>query len=91
MVRFVVSEEFLKLTLVQHLVFIRLHFCKKKKKKPNYFVMVKKKGEVPMIELWLTELTGTLHLERIRCALKNKILLFEKIWSPFISSLHASD
>jgi len=35
------------------------------------------KKEVLMIKLWLTELT-THYLERIRCALKNKILLFEK-------------
>ena len=81
-----VTDEFLRLTLVQqHFVSYGLISAKK------LILMFWKKKEAPTLKLWLTELTGTLHLERIRYALKDKILLFEKTWSPFISFLQASD
>ena len=48
-----------------------------------------KKEEVPTIKLWLNEMTETLHLERIRFILKDKLKDFEKIWKPLLSFLKA--
>lgn len=42
---------------------------------------------VPNSCAWLRDLTNTLHLERIRYILKDKLSLFQKIWQPFISFL----
>ncbi len=78
---FEVSEEFLRLTRVQQ----QLISAKKR------ILLFWKKKEVPTLKLRLTELTATLHLERIRYTLIDKILLFEKIWSPFICFLQTCD
>lgn len=39
---------------------------------------------VPSINLWLHQLTDTLHLEKIRYTLKDNLHKFDKIWQPFI-------
>lgn len=44
-----------------------------------------KKKEVSNVKHWLTELTETLHLERIRFVLTNKLREFDRIWPPLIS------
>lgn len=46
-----------------------------------------RKKEVPSFKHWLTDLTDTLHLERIRFILKDKLRDFDKIWQPLISHL----
>ena len=46
-----------------------------------------KGAEVPPVRLWISDLTDTLHLERIRFILSDKLKQFSKIWSPFISFL----
>lgn len=50
-----------------------------------------KKKEVPSLKLSLTELTDTLHLERIRLILKDKLKDFEKVWQPLISHLEGEN
>ena len=42
-----------------------------------------KGAEVPPVRLWISDLTDTLHLERIRFILSDKLKQFSKIWSPF--------
>lgn len=46
-----------------------------------------KSKETPTFRAWVTALTDTLHLERIRYALNNKLEDFDKIWKPIISYL----
>ena len=46
-----------------------------------------KKKEVPTVKMWLSEMTETLHLERIRFSLRDKLGEFEKIWRPLLSYL----
>lgn len=46
-----------------------------------------KKREVPSFKHWLTDLTDTLHLERIRFILKDKLRDFDIIWQPLVSHL----
>lgn len=41
----------------------------------------------PTFENWLSELTGVLHLERLRYSLLNKLKIFYKIWQPFLDHL----
>ncbi len=43
-------------------------------------LMCWKGKEVPTLKRWLTELTDTLHLERIRYSIKDRTEQFEKIW-----------
>lgn len=83
---FGVSEEFLRLTRLQQ-QFVSYGLISAKK----LILLFWKKKEVPTLKLWLTELTSTLHLERTRYTLIDKIVLFEKMWSPFISFLQTCD
>jgi len=46
-----------------------------------------KKKEVPMVKLWLGEMTSTLNLEQIRYCLNGKIEQFDKIWRSFLCYL----
>lgn len=46
-----------------------------------------KKKEALSFKHWLSDLSGTLHLERIRYTLKDKVGEFTKIWQPLISHL----
>ena len=51
-------------------------------------ILMEWKGkEVPTKRRWLTELTDTLHLEKIRYTIKDKPEQFEKIWRPLVSFL----
>ena len=47
-----------------------------------------KKTETPTFKEWLTALTDTLHLERIRYSLSGRLEDFKKIWQPIISFLN---
>lgn len=46
-----------------------------------------KKKDAPTTKMWLSDLTNTLHLERIKYTLMDKLPLFDKIWSPLIQYL----
>lgn len=46
-----------------------------------------KKKETPSTKMWLSDLTNTLHLERIRYAHTDRLPYFEKVWSPLIQYL----
>ena len=46
-----------------------------------------KSEKTPTINMWLKELGGVLHLERIRFTLSKKEPLFMKIWSPILNLL----
>ena len=48
-----------------------------------------KSATVPTFKMWLEDLTNTLHLERIRYALKDRLQLFNKTWKPLILYLAA--
>ncbi len=50
-------------------------------------LMCWKGKEVPTLKRWLTELTDTLHLERIRYSIKDRTEQFEKIWRLLLSFL----
>ena len=51
-------------------------------------ILMEWKGkEVPTRRRWLTELTDTLHLEKIRYTIKDKPEQFDKIWRPLVSFL----
>lgn len=43
--------------------------------------------DTPSLKMWLTELTTTLHLEKIRYTMHDNMIDFEKIWQPLISYL----
>lgn len=43
--------------------------------------------DIPSLNMWLTELVNTLHLEKIRYAVHDKMTEFEKIWQPLITFL----
>ena len=76
------SEELRKLNSAQqHLLAYDLITAKK------LILLNWRKREVPSFKHWLTDLTDTLHLERIRFALKDKVRDFDKIWQPFVSHL----
>ena len=38
-------------------------------------------------KMWLSDLTSTLHLERIRYTLGDKLSYFDKVWSPLVGYL----
>lgn len=46
-----------------------------------------KKREVPTFKLWLTEMTNTLHLEKIRFDLHKRESQFHKVWLPLVHYL----
>lgn len=46
-----------------------------------------KDKETPTLKMWITNLMDTLHLERIRFAINNKLEDFNKIWHPLVSHL----
>ena len=46
-----------------------------------------KKTETPTFKEWLTALTDTLHLERIRYSLSGRVEDFKRMWQPIISFL----
>ena len=46
-----------------------------------------KKAEAPAFKHWLNEMTGTLHLERIRYSLNNREAQFDKVWLPLVRYL----
>ena len=46
----------------------------------SYSLIIAKK--LPTTKMWLSDLTNTLHLERIRYTLMDKLAYFEKMWSP---------
>ncbi len=48
-----------------------------------------KSATVPTSKMWLEDLTNTLHLERIRYALKNRLQQFNRTWKPLILYLAA--
>ena len=46
-----------------------------------------KKKDTPTTKMWLSDLTSTLHLERIRFTLGDKLSYFDKVWSPLVGYL----
>ena len=46
-----------------------------------------KKKDTPTTKMWLSDLTSTLHLERIRYTLGDKLSYFDKVWSPLVGYL----
>nr|XP_057947055.1 uncharacterized protein LOC131140546 [Doryrhamphus excisus]XP_057947056.1 uncharacterized protein LOC131140546 [Doryrhamphus excisus]XP_057947057.1 uncharacterized protein LOC131140546 [Doryrhamphus excisus] len=50
-------------------------------------LMLWKSVSVPSTKMWLEELTNTLHLERIRYILKDRLQHFETSWQPFVQYL----
>ena len=50
-------------------------------------LMCWKGKEVPTMRRWLTDLTDTLHLERIRYTITDKPEKFERVWGPLITFL----
>ena len=53
----------------------------------KHILMGWKGKEVPTKRRWLTELTDTLHLEKIRYTIKDKPERFEKVWGPLVTFL----
>lgn len=49
-----------------------------------------KSERAPTSKMWLQELTATLHMERIRHILKDKLHFFDKTWQPLLSYLTAT-
>ena len=43
--------------------------------------------DTPSLKLWITELTNTLHLEKIRFTINDKLSEFDQVWQPLISFL----
>ena len=77
-----ISEELRKLNVAQQRLLAYGLIAAKK-----LILLLWKKKEVPSFKHWLTDLTDTLHLERIRFILKDKLRDFQKIWQPLISHL----
>lgn len=50
-----------------------------------------KSETAPTFKDWLSELTGVLHLERLRYGLLNRLKVFFKIWQPFLDHLAQLD
>lgn len=46
-----------------------------------------KNKETPTTKIWLSDLTNTLYLERIKYIIMDKLPHFEKVWSPLIHYL----
>ncbi|CAI5659845.1 unnamed protein product [Oreochromis niloticus] len=46
-----------------------------------------KGNETPVLKMWLTELTNTLHLEKIRYTMNDNVKDFELIWHPLLTYL----
>lgn len=54
-------------------------------------LMFWKKEETPSLRQWLAALMDTLHLERIRYVIKDRLKEFEKIWQPLLLYLEETD
>lgn len=54
-------------------------------------ILLWKRKDVPTFKAWITLLTDTLHLERIRYILSDRLEEFEKIWRPMISFMERMD
>ena len=50
-----------------------------------------KSETVPTFQEWLSELTGVIHIERVRYGLLNKLRVFYKIWQPSLDHLAQLD
>lgn len=79
-----ISDELLKLNVAQQRLLSYGVITAKK-----LILLHWKDKEVPSFKHWLSDLTDTLHLERIRCILKEKLREFEKTWEPLVSYLHS--
>lgn len=69
-----------KLQTVQHLPLSCALLCAKK----PIFLLWKIK-DVATFKSWITPLADTLHLERIRYTLNDRLEDYERIWSPFLN------
>lgn len=49
-----------------------------------------KSDSVPTYVMWIRELMNVLHLERLRFSSKNKVQIFNRIWSPVLEYLRDS-
>lgn len=81
-----ISEFFRKLSVAQQR-FLSYCFIIAKR----LILILWKSTTVPTSKMWLEDLTNTLHLERIRYVLKDRLKLFNKTWEPFISFLKTTN
>ena len=81
-----VSESFKKLNKAQQ-CFISYGLIIAKK----LILMLWKSANTPTSKMWLEELTNTLHLERIRYVLKDRLQQFDATWQPLILYLANTD
>lgn len=77
-----VSEETQKLSHAQ-MCFVSYSLVIAKKR----ILTLWKGKDIPTIKMWVTELTNTLHLEKIRYVTNNDMSSFERIWNPLVSFL----